>query len=75
VSGGGCSCDWCGAIYVAHEWEDGMCRRCSAASADTHPKGGDVQQAPAPLSGAVSEGQTPNPSSNTYSSSPPKEQR
>lgn len=44
-----------------------------AASADTHPKGGDVQQAPAPLSGAVPEGQTPNSSS--YSSSPPKEQR
>ena len=25
----------------------------NTASADTHPKGGDAQQAPAPLSGAV----------------------
>jgi hypothetical protein len=29
------------------------------ASADTHPKGGDVQQAPASLSGAVGEAETP----------------
>jgi hypothetical protein len=29
------------------------------ASADTHPKGGDVQQAPL-VSGAVPEGETPN---------------
>jgi hypothetical protein len=33
-----------------------------AASADTHPKGGDVEQAPSLMSGAVPEGQTPNPS-------------
>jgi hypothetical protein len=33
-----------------------------AASCDTHPKGGDVKQAPAPLSGAVPEGQTPKTS-------------
>jgi hypothetical protein len=28
----------------------------AAASADTHPQGGDVKQAPAPLSGAVARG-------------------
>lgn len=31
------------------------------ASADTHPKGGDVKQAPAPLSGAVGVAETPKP--------------
>jgi len=29
------------------------------ASCDTHPKGGDVKQTPAPLSGAVGEAETP----------------
>ena len=32
------------------------------ASADTHPKGGDVKQAPAPLSGAVPKADAPEQS-------------
>jgi hypothetical protein len=31
------------------------------ASCDTHPKGGDVQRAPCPMSGAVGAAETPNP--------------
>lgn len=36
------------------------------ASADTHPQGGDVEQAPSPMSGAVAEGETPKDRPTTY---------
>jgi hypothetical protein len=50
-----------GALSVAYllGWHRGYAE--GAASADTHPKDGDVQQAPL-VSGAVPERQTPNSS-------------
>jgi hypothetical protein len=44
---------------LAQGTEMAMSRKRLAASADTHPKGGDVKQAPAPLSGAVGAAETP----------------
>jgi len=38
--------------------------RRSPASVDTHPKGGDANAAPAPLSGAVGEAETPKSPAN-----------
>ena len=26
MSGGGCSCNTCGKIYVGEEWQDGLCK-------------------------------------------------
>jgi hypothetical protein len=37
MTGGGCSCDNCGAIFVGHEWEDGLCAACRPTPTIAHP--------------------------------------
>jgi hypothetical protein len=62
MSGGGCSCDYCGAVFVGHEWEDGCCQEC-AAQVDTHAQRRDVKQArPDRVGSAVPKGCAQNKS-------------
>lgn len=42
MSGGGCSCNYCGAIFVGHEWQDGCCSYCDRDAAATAAPCGDM---------------------------------